>query len=412
MSNAYKVTTFLSTLLLFAPFFAGAITVEELRVQIEDLLRRIEVLQQKITAGAGTPQSTPTSSGKITCPRVGITLRQGSTGEDVTRLQQFLALDTIVYPEGLATGYYGALTEAAVGRWQAKYNIVSSGTSETTGYGQYGPRTAALMAIKCQEIQSSGVATQVGGFIKVFPISGAAPLMVTVEATLNTTRSCGAATYTVDYGDSSQVTNIPAPAGVCVEQKQTLTHVYQYGGTYLVTLFAGGHKTQATVVVSGSQAPPNTLSACGADILAAQRDALGKVVCPQVVQSLQCPYDNAYTYSMSNGCESSYLISRGWNTQQQTPSNIVYGGMSITPDPNGNYLSVEASFDVTSCAQYEFSWGDSSVNTVGGGVDCPSGSATVVTKTFTHTYPSPGTYTATLERGSQTDIVDLVIVAD
>ncbi|TSC96945.1 MAG: hypothetical protein Athens101426_1, partial [Parcubacteria group bacterium Athens1014_26] len=39
------------------------------------------------------------------------------------------------------TGYYGKLTMQAIQRFQVKYNIVSSGSPETTGYGAIGPKT-------------------------------------------------------------------------------------------------------------------------------------------------------------------------------------------------------------------------------------------------------------------------------
>ena len=38
----------------------------------------------------------------------------GERNSDVTSLQQFLAADVSVYPEGLVTGYFGSLTRAAV----------------------------------------------------------------------------------------------------------------------------------------------------------------------------------------------------------------------------------------------------------------------------------------------------------
>ncbi|MHB8652138.1 MAG: choice-of-anchor Q domain-containing protein [Minisyncoccota bacterium] len=69
------------------------------------------------------------------------TLRKGFHGKDVTLLQEFLKKDPVIYPEGLVTGYFGTLTENAVRRFQEKYGIVSSGTTETTGYGVVGPKT-------------------------------------------------------------------------------------------------------------------------------------------------------------------------------------------------------------------------------------------------------------------------------
>jgi peptidoglycan hydrolase-like protein with peptidoglycan-binding domain len=163
----------------------------------------------------------------------------------------------LVYPEGKITGYYGALTQAAVQRFQAKNSIVSSGSPSTTGYGRVGSQTAAAIQAACG---SGGIATgagtggavnqgQVGGFIQVSPVSGAGPLQVNIEATVNTTNACGAGLYTIDYGDGSQTEQINVPAGSCQSLQQTYTHTYSASGTYLVTLAAGDHKSSATVVV-------------------------------------------------------------------------------------------------------------------------------------------------------------------
>ena len=43
------------------------------------------------------------------------------------------------------TGYYGALTQKAVEQFQTKYNLVTSGTPGTTGYGLAGPGTRAKL---------------------------------------------------------------------------------------------------------------------------------------------------------------------------------------------------------------------------------------------------------------------------
>lgn len=71
------------------------------------------------------------------------TLTVGSTGNQVSELQTFLAADTALYPEGLVTGYYGTLTQRAVERYQCAASIVCSGTPATTGYGLVGPSTRA-----------------------------------------------------------------------------------------------------------------------------------------------------------------------------------------------------------------------------------------------------------------------------
>lgn len=61
------------------------------------------------------------------------TLKLGSENSEVKALQEALAKDKTIYPEGKATGYYGSLTKKAVIRFQKKYGI------EPVGY--VGPQT-------------------------------------------------------------------------------------------------------------------------------------------------------------------------------------------------------------------------------------------------------------------------------
>ncbi len=65
-------------------------------------------------------------------------LSKGSEGTQVSQLQAYLAGDPAIYPEGKITGYFGALTEQAVKRFQAKYGI--------TQLGRVGPATRAKLA--------------------------------------------------------------------------------------------------------------------------------------------------------------------------------------------------------------------------------------------------------------------------
>jgi peptidoglycan hydrolase-like protein with peptidoglycan-binding domain len=82
-------------------------------------------------------------------PSFAKTLKRGMRGEEVRNLQIALAHPPIggpeIYPEGLITGYFGALTEAAVQRFQAKNNIISSGFPSTTGFGLVGPKTRSSL---------------------------------------------------------------------------------------------------------------------------------------------------------------------------------------------------------------------------------------------------------------------------
>src|SRR3989338_8291581 len=174
-----------------SPTYVPPSTADQLRAQTEALLARVQQLQAQLATGGSAPAgSTGAEYDSSSCPLIGRSLKRGASGDDVMRLQQFLARDPSVYPEGLASGFYGALTESAVKRWQEKYNIVSSGSPDTTGYGVVGPRTAAAIALLCTTGSYGGIPgpgpapAPVGGFIQVTPIAGNAPLTVAIQATV------------------------------------------------------------------------------------------------------------------------------------------------------------------------------------------------------------------------------------
>ncbi|MDP3965884.1 MAG: peptidoglycan-binding protein [bacterium] len=229
-----------TTLLIFGlPLFASAATAAELQQQVQGLQDKVTQLQQAKSASAA-------------CPTPGKTMKKGSTGIDVTRLQQFLAQDKTVYPEGTITGTYGPLTEKAVQRFQTKKGIVSSGTPETTGYGAVGARTAAAIAASCSG-SSAGTTTlknPVGGLIAVAPYAGGSSRGISVQVTVNAANSCAAATYLLDYGDSSRIPPIVVPAGACKSATSVTNHTYQLPGTYQVTLSTGAHKVSVAVAVN------------------------------------------------------------------------------------------------------------------------------------------------------------------
>ena len=78
-------------------------------------------------------------------------LKLGSQNSEVKSLQQALAQDKTLYPEGLATGYYGPATRRAIIRFQKKYGI------EPVGF--IGPLTRK----KLNEIYGTPTSASVGG---------------------------------------------------------------------------------------------------------------------------------------------------------------------------------------------------------------------------------------------------------
>lgn len=94
-----------------------------------------------------TPAVTPTAQPNVILNspiRSVFTARmvQGSSSNDVSRLQAILSTDKEIYPEGLVTGYFGKLTLKAVQKFQVKYGVAKPGD---VGYGTVGPLTRAML---------------------------------------------------------------------------------------------------------------------------------------------------------------------------------------------------------------------------------------------------------------------------
>jgi len=69
----------------------------------------------------------------------------GSSGSQVSQLQEFLATNSMIYPEGIVSGYFGPLTRAAVVQFQVNYDIDQA--------GRVGPVTLA----RINEVMNSGL---------------------------------------------------------------------------------------------------------------------------------------------------------------------------------------------------------------------------------------------------------------
>ena len=103
--------------------------------QISSLLQQINTLQAQIVE-LNKKRGDLTSSLAQTL-NLARSLSLGMSGGDVTLLQQILAADPEVYPEGLTTGYFGSLTERAVRKFQRKHGIDQAGI--------VGPKTLARL---------------------------------------------------------------------------------------------------------------------------------------------------------------------------------------------------------------------------------------------------------------------------
>lgn len=134
---------FAIAVLLLLPVAASALTIEELQLQIQALLRQIEAIQQ---ANQTNPRTVVQGGA---CPTLYRTIQYGSRGEDVASLQRYLISIKLLAADS-ATGYFGVLTERAVQSFQETNGVVKGGLRHETGFGVVGPATQRAIAAVCK----------------------------------------------------------------------------------------------------------------------------------------------------------------------------------------------------------------------------------------------------------------------
>ena len=106
-------------------FGTAATTVTPLSVEQTQLLNRlraeIAVLQVKLIELKAQAASLQTQS------RLTKQLSRGANDQEVKRLQELLATDSEIYPEGYVTGHFGLLTERALRKFQKKAGLAETG---------------------------------------------------------------------------------------------------------------------------------------------------------------------------------------------------------------------------------------------------------------------------------------------
>lgn len=107
-------------------------------------------------------------------------LQVGSKGNEVIKLQQFLATNPLIYPQAIISGVFGPLTQAAVVQFQVAYDIPQ--------VGKVGPMTRT----KINEIMNSG-----------FGLDTKAPTMTNLS--VQTNRAGATINWTTDEPTSGQV---------------------------------------------------------------------------------------------------------------------------------------------------------------------------------------------------------------
>jgi peptidoglycan hydrolase-like protein with peptidoglycan-binding domain len=263
----------------------GTTTISSLQTQIEFLLQELATLRGQMGQGpassststwtsTSTPPNMPpvppippavgpvNTSSTFFCPIITRSLSLGSQGSDVMGLQNYLNAQGFLNVS--STGYFGALTQAAVGRWQAQNNIAASGSS---GNGTFGPLSRGLFGRLCGggnggnggsggQGQGGGQGTggqgggnggQSGGgnnntstqgvvSFSATPSSGSAPLTVQFVASAPQGITLGNA---VNFGDGTTGHLGFVPVCSSCNAEGVVSHTYTASGTYNATLTNG-----------------------------------------------------------------------------------------------------------------------------------------------------------------------------
>jgi hypothetical protein len=132
-----EISATLSAIVSQVAYISANKTASNALTLLADVVTKLTAVQKAVRGESATVSSDAIpSSGSFKK-----SLKIGLKDNDVMALQKFLKLQgASIYPEGLATGYFGKATEKAIQKFQEKYGIAASGDA---GYGIVGPMTRA-----------------------------------------------------------------------------------------------------------------------------------------------------------------------------------------------------------------------------------------------------------------------------
>ena len=171
--------------------------INKLKTQIEALITQFQALRQ-----AQTEVKETTKEIKGTFQLIN-QLRFGMTSEEIKRLQEILATDPDIYPEGFITGYFGRLTEKAVKKFQKKVCLEQVGI--------VGPKT--LWKINELLTEGAGASGKIPpgllrapGILKKLCVTSTTTTTTTIPATTTTTTIPATTTTTTTSSTTTTTT--------------------------------------------------------------------------------------------------------------------------------------------------------------------------------------------------------------
>lgn len=246
------VTLLQATLaLLVVPLFAFADTTADLQTLTQTLQASFQSLQKSMHPAQFSYINSPDD-----CSYGTRTLRPGSSGVNVQKLQLTLLILNYIKDSQNVTGYYGPITRNAVEQFQRKHNIVSAGMPATTGFGAVGAITRAAVINDCRNSFSATTPAYVPIIMasttvsNTTSVSGIAPFFVTVVASPPVSYEYA---YGIDFGDGKSTSIHSVMCAAPIYGQSTMTsmtcdfnasyargfHWYRYDtpGRYTVRLF-------------------------------------------------------------------------------------------------------------------------------------------------------------------------------
>ncbi len=197
------------------------------------------------------------------CAAIARNLGQGSSGDDVAKLQAFLQQSGDLTAS--TTGFFGPVTETALKAWQARMGVVASGDAATTGFGAVGPKTRDALLAHCGDIQNNNQQGQDGITSPTARMGGTLVPGTAGNGSPAPTCTLTADKSTITAGQSVVLTWISVNAtyagsatGQQMAPQGSITITPTETGTYLKRVFGPGGEGECTASVTVTGSTPSS----------------------------------------------------------------------------------------------------------------------------------------------------------